>query len=214
MRTSGSVSSRPFATSSPRAAPRHRTWAETPGRASSRTRSSSGWGRPHRRAPSRDRPVGGPAGAAQAARHGTPGVREDEPPGCLGGLSDRPGRRLHDLRGLPDLQRRRLERDLAHALRGRRVPLAAVLARPLAPVRPAAVAQPRPPDPVDPDRLPGHLLLLPKGVLPLLLRGSARLRGRRADGPPPVRAGERPAVRPAEPASVPAVPRLHPADVP
>ena len=42
------------------------------------------------------------------------------------------------------------------------------------------------PDPVDPARLPGHLLLLPQGLLPLLLRRPARLRRRRADRPSPL----------------------------
>ena len=43
------------------------------------------------------------------------------------------------------------------------------------------VDQPRPVHPVDPARFPRHLLLLPEGLLPLLFRRSARLRGRRAE---------------------------------
>ena len=70
------------------------------------------------------------------------------------------------------------------AVRGRRLPLAAVLAADRCPTGCRAGHQPGPPHPVDPARLPGHLLLLPQGLLPLLLRRSAGLRGRRADDPP------------------------------
>ena len=65
-----------------------------------------------------------------------------------------------------------------------------------------AVAEPRPAHPVDPDRLPGHLLLLPQGVLPVLLRGPAGLRRRRADDAHAGSAGERVPVHPPEPAPV------------
>ena len=60
----------------------------------------------------------------------------------------------------------------------------------IAPGLAADLDQPRPPDPVDPARLPGHLLLLPQGLLPLLLRRPAGLRGRRADRPPPLQDGD------------------------
>ena len=68
--------------------------------------------------------------------------------------------------------------------------------------------------PVDPARVPGHLLLLPEGVLPLLLRGSARLRGRRADGPSALPDGGGIAVHPPERAPVLPVPRVRPALLP
>ena len=131
----------------------------------------------------------------------------------MGGLPGRAGARLHDLRRLPDVQRHLLGADLPHGLPVGRLPLPAVLAAHRLEGH-ADLAEPGAADPVDPDRLPGHLLLLPQGVLPLLLRGPAGVRGRRAEDPPPLRARERPAVRPPEPASVPAVPGVHPADLP
>ena len=68
--------------------------------------------------------------------------------------------------------------------------------------------------PVDPARLPGDLLLLPQGVLPLLLPGSARLRRRRAHDPSPLPDGGGAAVHPPEPAPVLPVPRVRPALLP
>ena len=49
---------------------------------------------------------------------------------------------------------------------------------------PARVVLAGDPHPLDPARLPGHLLLLPQGLLPGVLLRSARLRGRRAQRPP------------------------------
>ena len=76
------------------------------------------------------------------------------------------------------------------------------------------VDQPRPPDPLDPARLPGDLLLLPQGLLPVLLRRPARLRGRRADGPPRLQAGDGVPVHPPEPPPLLPVSRVHPAVLP
>src|SRR5206468_11250333 len=86
-----------------------------------------------------------------------------------------PGRPLHALRDVPVLQRDRLEPAVRDAVPCRRISLATVLAAAV-PRRPAAVHQPGAPDPVGPARLPGDLLLLPEGLLPLLLRRSAGLR--------------------------------------
>src|SRR4029077_17331439 len=66
----------------------------------------------------------------------------------------------------------------------------------------------------DPARVPRHLLLLPQGVLPLLLRGSARLRRRRAAYPPALPDGGGPAVHPAELPPLLPVPGVHPAVLP
>ena len=63
-------------------------------------------------------------------------------------------------------------------VRGRRLPVAVLLAADRA--RLAARVLARPADPVDPARLPDHLLLLPQGLLPLVLRRPAGLRGGRA----------------------------------
>ena len=106
-----------------------------------------------------------------------------------------------------------LDAALRDAVRGRRLPLAAVLAADRARLA-ADLDQPRPVHPVDPARLPGDLLLLPQGLLPLLLRRPARLRGRRADGPPPLRARDGVPVHPPEPPPLLPVPRLHPAVLP
>ena len=94
----------------------------------------------------------------------------------------RPGNALHDLRDVPVLQRDHLDAAVRHGLSGRRLPVAAVLAAYQAGLA-ADLDQSRALHPVDPARLPGHLLLLPQGVLPLLFRRSAGLRGRRADDP-------------------------------
>ena len=74
--------------------------------------------------------------------------------------------------------------------------------------------QPRAVHPVGPARLPGDLLLLPQGLLPLLLRRPAGLRGRRADRPPPLLDGGDVPVHPPEPPSLLPVPRVHPAVLP
>ncbi len=65
---------------------------------------------------------------------------------------------------------------LRRAERGRRLPVAVLLPAVPGP-RPAARHLAGDPDPVDPDRLPGHLLLLPARLLPDLPGRSARLRG-------------------------------------
>src|SRR6185369_6399552 len=89
----------------------------------------------------------------------------------------------------------------------------AVLAAPV-PERPAADHQPGPPDPVDPARLPGDLLLLPEGLLPVLLLRPARVRGRGADGPSRLQDGDGLPVHPPEPPPLLPLPRVHPVDVP
>src|SRR4029079_12899569 len=68
--------------------------------------------------------------------------------------------------------------------------------------------------PVDPARLPGHLLLLPEGLLALLLRRSTRLRGREADRPPPLQDGDCVPVHPPEPPPLLPVPGVLPAVLP
>ena len=55
------------------------------------------------------------------------------------------------------------------------------------------------PHPVDPARLPDDLLLLPQGLLPVVLRRPAGVRGRRAAGPPALRDGDGVPVHPPEP---------------
>src|SRR4051812_6476982 len=131
-------------------------------------------------------------------------------------MVDRPvpsGHDLHDLRDVPLRQRDPLDAALRHRLRGRRLPVAALLAADPAGLA-AVLDQPGPPDPVDPARLPGDLLLLPEGVLPLLLRRSARLRCRRAGRPSALRDGDGTAVHPPERAPVLPVPRIRPALLP
>ena len=76
------------------------------------------------------------------------------------------------------------------------------------------LVQPGPPHPVDPPGLPRHLLLLPEGVLPLLLRRPAGMRRRRAEDPPQVRDGDAPPVHPPEHPSVLPVPGIDPAVLP
>ncbi len=70
------------------------------------------------------------------------------------------------------------------------------------------------PHPVDPARLPDHLLLLPQGLLPLVLRRSTRLRGRRAQYPQGLPDGDGIPVHPPEPPPLLPVPRVHPALLP
>ena len=64
---------------------------------------------------------------------------------------------------------------------------------------PADVVLAGDPHPVDPARLPDHLLLLPEGVLPVLLRRPAGVCRRRALGPPALRDGGDLPVHPPEP---------------
>src|SRR6185436_18803815 len=78
----------------------------------------------------------------------------------------------------------------------------------------ADVDQPGPADPLDPARLPGDLLLLPQGLLPVLLRRPARLRGRRADRPQALQPRGGLPVHPPEPPPLLPVPRVHPAGLP
>ena len=106
-----------------------------------------------------------------------------------------------------------LDAAVRDAVRGRRLPVAAVLAADHARLA-ADLVQPRHPHPVDPARLPGDLLLLPQGLLPVLLRRSARLRGRRADDPSPLPDGDGPPVHPPEPPPVLPVSRVRPAVLP
>ena len=84
----------------------------------------------------------------------------------------------------------------------------------IAPEWPADLAQPGTLHPVGPARLPGHLLLLPQGLLPLLLRRPAGLRRRRADRPQALQDGDGVPVHPPEPPPLLPVPRVHPAVLP
>src|SRR4029078_4252098 len=124
-----------------------------------------------------------------------------------------PGDRLHDLRRLPVRQWDPVDAAVQHAVRAAGLPVAALLAADPAELA-AGLEQSRAPDPVDPARLPGHLLLLPEGLLPLLLRPSARLRGRGADRPPPLQDGDGVPVHPPEPPPLLPVPGVLPAVLP
>ena len=143
------------------------------------------------------------------------GLRRDAAAATAGG--SRPRSRaiaLHGLRHVPVLQRDRLDaavRDAPYEVDGYLSPLFSPL---IAPGLAADLDQPGPAHPVDPARLPGHLLLLPQGLLPLLLRRPAGLRGRRADGPPRLRDGDGLPVHPPEPPPLLPVPRVHPAVLP
>ena len=124
------------------------------------------------------------APAPPSSRAGTADQGFGRPPGATAGRSPRrPGALFTICAAYLFVSGVLLHAALRHAVRGRRLPLAAVLA-PVPSGLAAVVAQPRPAHPVDPDRLPGHLLLLPQGLLPVLLRRPAGLRGRRADDPP------------------------------
>ena len=156
-------------------------------RGPSPTRSSSA--RPSAdRCPSRPRMTSDPRPPAQARRHGR----------STGSATTQPSRSLVARAGSPGHRSSRSARRTSFfsgilwtplfgtPLRGRRLPVAALLAADRARLAADLVHQPGAPHPVDPARLPGHLLLLPQGLLPLLLRRPARLRRRRADGPPPL----------------------------
>src|SRR5207245_7895074 len=78
--------------------------------------------------------------------------------------------RLRQLRGVPG------RGPLPLRGRGPGLPLALLLALP-PPLVAAGLALARAPDPGVPARLPRHLLLLPQGLLPLVLRRPLRLRG-------------------------------------
>src|SRR5215212_4250758 len=129
------------------------------------------------------------------------------------GRPRRPGGPVHDAGPLPLLLGHRVDAAIRDALRGRWLPFAVVLAPHRARLA-AVVHQSRAADPVDPAWIPGDLLLLPQGLLPVLLRGSTGLRGRRADGPPPLRDGDPVPVHPPELAPLLPVSRLHSAHVP
>ena len=141
-------------------------------------------------APDGHAPAAGPAArraqgpAAQAARHGGARVRRDQPQRPGGGSAPAlqgtvftvcatylfiSGVLLTPLFNTP------------YEVDGYLSPLFSPL---IVAAVPAGVVQPGDPDPVDPARLPGDLLLLPQGLLPLLLRRPAGLRRRRADDPP------------------------------
>ena len=192
---------------------RHRRHARVRGRGHRAAR-RAGARLPPRRWAARDRPGRGPARAPQAPWHRPAGLRARPSAGSRGPIYPIvQGIVFTICAGYLTFSGVLWGPLFGPQSRGRRLPLAAVLAADPAPGH-AGVAEPGPADPVDPDRLPGHLLLLPEGLLPLLLRGSARLRRRRADGPPPVRARERLPVHPPEPPPLHAVPGVHPAVLP
>src|SRR5262245_5917800 len=120
--------------------------------------------------------------ADEATGHRGAGAGPDVATRSVVARAGRPGDRLHDLRDIPLRQRHPADAAVPDAVPVRRLSLAAVLATDRA-VLAAQLDQSGPLDPVDPARLPGDLLLLPEGVLPLLLRRSARLRGGGAHGP-------------------------------
>ena len=207
------ASRRPSATSSPRAGRSPTTWAARPARSQFA-----------------DAVIERLAAAAAAAMTGLAGQPAGLPAQAAGngpaGLGrDQAARRLVRWRRA---SRRRCSRSCATYLfvsgilftplfgtpyEVGRLPLAAVLAADRARVA-ADLAQPGPVHPVDPARLPGHLLLLPQGLLPLLLRRSARLRGGGAAVHRRYAMETRVPVHPPEPPPLLPVSRVHPAVLP
>ena len=182
-------------------------------RRASPTRSSSASARRPRPPPPDDGHPGQPPAAPQAGGHRRPRPGQDPPARPLVGGARRPGDGVHGLRDVPVHQRHPADAVVRDAVRARGLPLAAVLAAHRAGLA-ADLVQPRDLHPVDPARVPRHLLLLPQGVLPLLLRGSARLRRRRAAHPPALPDGGGPAVHPPELPPLLPVPGVHPAVLP
>src|SRR5205823_6177434 len=121
----------------------------------------------------------------------------DESPRPLVGRTGRSGIAVHDLRDLSDVQRPAVDAPLRDPVRGGRLPLAVVLTTAGTAV-PAGVVQSGDPDPVDPARVSSDLLLLPQGLLPLLLRRPAGMRGGGAHDPSRLQDGNRLPVHPPE----------------
>ena len=149
----------------------------------------------------------GRANAAEAARHRCPGIRSNDSTRRLGARADGHRHRVQRVHPVLAVLGVPVGPGLRRRLRGRRLPLAVLLAAHRR-RRPAGLVLPGDPHPVDPARLPDHLLLLPQGVLPVLLRRSAGVRRRRAHGPPALRHGGGLPVHPPEPPPDLPVPRV------
>ena len=167
------------------------------------------------RRPGRWRSVGGrhPSHGGHAHEPGRSGERRSSrpapPPRGFGRTSrtdawavasDRDRGRPRRVRPLRPVLGLRLGSRLRGALRGGRLPLAVLLAAARG-RDPAGVAVAGDPRPVDPARVPDDLLRVPAGLLPVVLRRSAGLRGRGAAGPSALRDGGALPVHPPEPPS-------------